>query len=262
METDPGPWIAELRKSHGRFAAAVERATAARIEGPSYCSDWSFAQVCSHLGSGAQIASEMLSAALEKRPLPDQSFFVAIWDHWNALAPADMAADSVVADEQYVATLEATDKAALERLDVEMWGRRFDAVGLLSMRLFEHAIHVWDLDVTFDDTATIATGAVGLLIDALSNVGRLASGDKPAHLPLEVAVSATDPDRTLAITISGEDVSLTSTPSTTATAKLVAPSEALLRLFYGRLDAAHTPKQVATDGAVTLDELRVLFPGP
>ena len=37
------------------------------------------------------------------------------------------------------------------------------------------------------------------------------------------------------------------------------PAEALLRLFYGRLDPAHTPAYTA-DG-IELDRLREVFPG-
>jgi hypothetical protein len=38
------------------------------------------------------------------------------------------------------------------------------------------------------------------------------------------------------------------------------PSEALLRLAYGRLDPAHTPAEVVADPA-DLDRLRRMFPG-
>jgi hypothetical protein len=38
------------------------------------------------------------------------------------------------------------------------------------------------------------------------------------------------------------------------------PAEALLRLSYGRLDAAHTPADVEADPA-DLDRLRAVFPG-
>jgi hypothetical protein len=34
----------------------------------------------------------------------------------------------------------------------------------------------------------------------------------------------------------------------------------LVRLFYGRLDDAHTPDLDAT--GITLEELRAIFPGP
>ena len=38
------------------------------------------------------------------------------------------------------------------------------------------------------------------------------------------------------------------------------PSEALLRLAYGRLDPAHTPAEVTADEA-DLERLRKVFPG-
>jgi hypothetical protein len=39
------------------------------------------------------------------------------------------------------------------------------------------------------------------------------------------------------------------------------PSEALLRLAYGRLDPGHSPAGVQADPA-DLDRLRRMFPGP
>ena len=39
------------------------------------------------------------------------------------------------------------------------------------------------------------------------------------------------------------------------------PAESWLRLVTGRLDAAVTPAGVSVTGALTLDELRAIFPG-
>jgi len=45
-----------------------------------------------------------------------------------------------------------------------------------------------------------------------------------------------------------------------AAPQVTMPAEALLRLAYGRLDAAHTPASV-TGEADVLDKLRAIFPG-
>ena len=65
-----------------------------------------------------------------------------------------------------------------------------------------------------------------------------------------------DPERQFVLE-TGDAVSLTEGGDDAPT-ELRLPAEALVRLIYGRLDAAHTP--VAADSA-ELAELRVLFPG-
>ncbi|HEX4721006.1 MAG TPA: hypothetical protein VH333_00730 [Pseudonocardiaceae bacterium] len=46
-----------------------------------------------------------------------------------------------------------------------------------------------------------------------------------------------------------------------ADGELVAPAEYVVRLFSGRYGAAHIPDSVTVSGAVTLDDLRRVFPG-
>jgi len=81
--------------------------------------------------------------------------------------------------------------------------------------------------------------------------------------PLEVEIITSDPDRTYrlsvadAVKLSPSDSAAGATP---ATATVHMPSESLVRLVYGRLDAEHTPKSVKADG-VDLDALRSVFPG-
>ena len=65
MESSPGPWISALRNSHDRLRAAVEPLTREQLEQRSYASEWSVAQVLSHLGSQAEIFSLFLDSGLE-----------------------------------------------------------------------------------------------------------------------------------------------------------------------------------------------------
>ena len=39
------------------------------------------------------------------------------------------------------------------------------------------------------------------------------------------------------------------------------PAEAFIRLIAGRLAPEHTPHGVTVDGAISLDDLRKVFPG-
>ena len=55
MESSPGPWISALRHSHDDLRASVEPLGRTQLEQRSYASEWSIAQVLSHLGSQAEI---------------------------------------------------------------------------------------------------------------------------------------------------------------------------------------------------------------
>ena len=64
---EPSPWISALRHSHNSLRANVEPLGADRLRQGSYCSEWSIAQVLSHLGSGAEIFSLFLEAGLDRK---------------------------------------------------------------------------------------------------------------------------------------------------------------------------------------------------
>jgi hypothetical protein len=49
-------------------------------------------------------------------------------------------------------------------------------------------------------------------------------------------------------------------PGTDVDGEIRIPTEALLRLVYGRLDTGHTPAEVSANG-IDLDRLRAVFPG-
>jgi hypothetical protein len=72
-----------------------------------------------------------------------------------------------------------------------------------------------------------------------------------------VAVETTDPARNFALRITADGVSL-APDDASVPSDIQLPSEAFVRLVYGRLDAAHTPRGI-DDRKV--DELRRLFPG-
>ena len=64
MPTDPRALIGVLRNSHERLAGLVRPLTPEQLRAQSYDTDWTIAQVLSHLGSGAEIATLSLAAAL------------------------------------------------------------------------------------------------------------------------------------------------------------------------------------------------------
>jgi uncharacterized protein (TIGR03083 family) len=248
--------IATLADSHENLITVI--AKAGPVTGPSYCSEWTIAQVLSHLGSGAEIGLLNVSAALAGGPPPERDRYVAIWDVWNSKSPEAQAADALVADAQYVTLLTDLDDAAFESLRVPMMGRELDASAYAAMRLFEHSVHVWDVEVMTDPTATVHADAVEILIDRVADrIGRSAKGQKPAATPARLAVTTTSPARSFSLSIGAESVSIDSEPASDGA--VVIPAEAFLRLIAGRLDSDHTPSSVEVTGSVSLDELRALF---
>jgi uncharacterized protein (TIGR03083 family) len=165
MQPGPREWIATLRRSHERLDGLVRPLSAQQLRGPSYCSEWSIAQVLSHLGSGAEIALMMLPAALGEGEEVSGDSFQAVWDVWNAKSPDDQAADALAADERHVKALEQLTDQQLSRISLPFLGMDLDAVGVVRLRLGEHALHTWDVAVMLDQAATVAPDAVELLID-------------------------------------------------------------------------------------------------
>ena len=261
MEQDPRAWIAALRNSHDRLASLVSELAADQRRGPSYCRDWTVAQLLSHLGSGAEISLLTLRAAIgEGEPLgPDG--YAPIWDRWNAKAPAGQVADGLAADEEHISTLERLTDDQLNGIKVSMFGMDLDAVGLIGLRLGEHTMHTWDVAVVSDPAAQLPPDAVSLLIDRVAEFLGPRLG-KPQDPPLTVHLAVSGPDRDWTLTAADAVTVTDGGPAGGAAVdgEVRIPAEAMLRLAYGRLDPAHTPAAVEADPAV-LDRLRTVFPG-
>jgi uncharacterized protein (TIGR03083 family) len=258
LENDPAPFVQALRHSHDSLRALVEPLTDDQLEQRSYCTDWSIAQVLSHLGSQAEISGLWLDAGLTGQDPPGRDAFPPIWDAWNARSPREQADDSLQANEAFVQRLELLDADQRERFHLEMFGMDLDTAGLARMRLSEHAIHSWDVAVALDPAARVAPEAVDLIVNALGPLA--ARSGKPDGTKLRLHVSASGPQRDFTLE-SGETVTLTPSAAgeDAGLPELRLPAEALVRLVYGRLDPGHTPP-VETRG-VDLDELRRMFPG-
>jgi len=260
MESSPGPWISALRHSHDRLRASVQSLGSDQLAQRSYPSEWTIAQVLSHLGSQAEIFGLILAAGLAGQEPPGPEEFPPIWDTWNAKDPQAQATDALRADQATLERLESMDAGERERLHLKLFGMDIDTAGLARLRVSEHAVHTWDVLVALDPAATLAPDAVDLLIDMVDQVaGRSA---KPDGKQRTVRVSTTDPERQFILT-TGDEVVLTPSDEGTAPelglSELRLPAEALIRLVYGRLDEAHTPPAEAA--GVELDELRRIFRG-
>jgi hypothetical protein len=95
------------------------------------------------------------------------------------------------------------------------------------------------------------------MIDHLGDLARWSG--KTDEGPMEVEIMTTDPLRSFRLSVA-DTVVLSPATSAHVKATLRVPSEALVRLAYGRLDPEHTPASVDAEG-VDLDALRAVFPG-
>jgi len=260
MATDARASIGVLRNSHERLASLVAPLSPDQLRVQSYDTDWNVAQVLSHLGSGAEISLLRLPAALGESEPPGPESFQPVWDAWNAKSPDDQAVDSLISNESYIRALEQLSDDDLARISLPFLGMVFDAAGLVRLRLGEHALHTWDVAVTFDPKATVSPDAVSVLIDSVPEFLAPRLGRAP-EVPFRIRIQTTDPERDYLL-IAGDAVSVTGWPGDggSADGEVRMPAEALLRLAYGRLDAEHTPAGV-TGEAAELDRLRAIFPG-
>jgi uncharacterized protein (TIGR03083 family) len=256
METSPAPWIDALRRSHDRLQAVAGPLDLDQLQRQSYASEWSIAQVLSHIGSQAEIFGLFLDAGLSGQDPPGPDAFPPIWEAWNAKSPQDQAADALRADEAVTARFESLDDDQRKQFRLSLFGMDLDAAGLARMRLGEHAVHTWDVAVALDPSATLAPDAVGLLIDTLGQLA--ARAGKPGGIQRRLHVSTSSPVRHFTLE-TGDKVTLVASEYSEGLPELGLPAEAFIRLVYGRLDPAHTPP-VETRRA-DLDDLRQVFPG-
>jgi len=256
--------ISALRTGHDSLSGLVQTLTPEQIAGPSGgASEWSVAQVLSHLGSGAEIGLAGLEASLSDAPAPGSDFNHSVWDRWNAKAPQDQAADFVKANEALVLRYEGLDEQTREtaRVKLSFLPAPIDIATSAAFRLNEFTLHTWDVKVGLDDAATLAPEAVELLFDVapytfgwLGKPGSVLDGRS-----VEVHVQTADPARDFGLLI-GEKAELADRPAD-ADAVLTLPAESWLRLVSGRLAPARTPDGVSVSGAITLEQLRQIFPG-
>ena len=239
--------IETLAASAQRLAALVEPLTPEQLRQPAYPSEWTIADVLSHLGSGGVTSRRRLDG--------DEMEIQAIWDEWNAKSPDQQAAEALEADRAFLtrlASLTPEDRArrfAVGPMDL-------DLASALRLRLSEHALHTWDVAVTLDPTATVPDDAAELLIDSLGMMAGFAG--RPTGVERTIRVGTSAPTRRLQLALQPAAVSL-SADDPTGTADLELPAEALIRLVAGRLDPDHTP--AVNDPDSNLDELRRVFPG-
>ncbi|MEN3360318.1 MAG: hypothetical protein V7637_4300 [Mycobacteriales bacterium] len=251
--------LAALRNSHDRLVANVTPLTDDQLAGRSYASEWTIAQVASHLGSGAEIFTMVLDAGRRGEPAPGIERMRPIWAVWNEKSAQRQAADAVASDARFLAEVDTVtpDERASWRID--LFGGTQTLTSLLRMRLSEHAVHTWDIAVALDPTAAVAADAVDLIVDNLPAL--VARTGKGTPDPIAIHVATTAPGRDFLLDLTPDGAVLTPVATAPdAPAGLHLSAEAFTRLVYGRLDADHTPPAVTATN-IDIADLRGTFPG-
>ncbi len=250
------PPLAPLRGSVGRLHQLCRGLDDAQLQARSYCRDWSIAEVLSHLGSSAVIMRRNLEDVLARRTTPDD-FAPSVWDGWNAKPARAKADDALVADEAVLEALEAVNAEDRARVTFPMGPLAMEFDQFAAMRLNEHALHTWDIEVVFDDGAHLPHDVAAVVVDNLDLIARFSA--RPTGEVRTIGIRTSAPARALAVRLSADRVDLVA-GEVGQEADLELPAEAFCRLVYGRLDPEHTPAFTG-DGSV-VDALRAVFPGP
>jgi uncharacterized protein (TIGR03083 family) len=236
-----------LAGSVERLATLVRSLTPEQLRQQAYPTEWTVADVLSHLGSGAVIMREGIDGEVDPQ---------AIWDEWNAKDPDAQAADARRADADLQQRLGALTPEEAADVRFAMGPREIDLTTMLGLRISEHALHTWDIAVTFDGAASVPLDAAEIIVDNLAMIASFAG--KPTGSVRSVKIRTSRPNRQFEVALRADGVAL-SPADDVGSPDLELSSDALIRLVYGRLDPDHTP--VLEVGAGELDELRQVFPG-
>lgn len=251
---------AALRSSHRDLVTFAETIPAAERSRRSYCTQWSVAQVYSHLGSGAEIGLANVRAALTGTEPADNK---KIWQRWDSLSADEMISGFTVADARYLDALDQLDIGDLDDVLVQVDALFRLPVDLsMVLRLAEHALHSWDVHVSFQPDAEVDPRAAELLIDLYppeigSMVATRMVAGRAGRAALRVDIDSAP--RTLALTFADtvvlKPVQPGNEPSYTGRLRVPTPG-AWARLLTGRLDDDHLPAGVTSTGTPTLHDLR------
>jgi uncharacterized protein (TIGR03083 family) len=245
-----------LRASVQRLRALAAPMTEHQLTARAYPSEWTVAQVLSHLGSGAVITQRRLEDTLASQQTPDD-FAPGVWDTWNAKSPLAQRADALAADAELLDRIAAVTSDERDSFTSAMGPMTLGFGEFVGMRLNEHAFHTWDIEVTTNPAATIAAPAAALVVDNLDLIARFTA--KPTGDITSITVATTDPERGFTIDLAPTGVTFTA-GTAAGPPSLTLPAEAFARLVYGRLDTTHTPAGIRAEE--TLHTLRQVFPGP
>jgi len=254
--------IAALRAHHDQLETIVPGLTDEQLTGRSGASEWSVADVLSHLGSSAEIGLETYRVAFDGAPEPADEFNKNVWARWDSSTPRQQAVGFLEHDAALLERIEALtpEQRATAQIKLGFLPAPLPIESIAGMRLNEVVLHGWDVRAELDAQAAIDHDTAELLHEHLSGgIGFLLGFIAKPDAVDEPAVVALGPS-SYRIVINPDGVTLTS-DGASPTATFNGPAESAVRLLAGRLKPAYTPADVTVTGNVTVDQLRQVFPG-
>lgn len=243
-----------LRDSVQHLAQVASEIAPADYTTPAYPSDWSIADTFSHLGSGAVIGQRRFEDSTAQRE-SDPGFNTSVWDEWNAKDPVAQVVDCLASDAALLACLESATEAQRKEFHFSMGPFAFDFEGLVGLRLGEHVLHTWDVEVPFNPQATLPNDEANAILDSIQFI--VSRTGKPTGEVKNVTLRTSDPARDFSMVLDLDSVDFVETRHEVPV-DLVIPAEALVRLIYGRLDDEHTADSLTSN---VIKDLRPVFPG-
>lgn len=197
--------LGALRASVGRLRDLRQRLDDGQLMLQSYDTEWSIAEVLSHLGSGAVILHRRLQDIRAGTATPDE-FAPSVWEEWNAKKPRAQADEALVADEAVLEALEDVGEAERAQLTFSVGPLSLGFNEFAGLRLNEHAFHTWDIEVVFDETAHLPEDAAALVVDNLALIARFSG--QPDGREGTIAIRTSAPERDVALVLSTDGVEL------------------------------------------------------
>jgi uncharacterized protein (TIGR03083 family) len=239
---------AAARREAAALAAYARDLDPAGWEAPTWCPGWSVREIVAHLAEGMDRFGRQVRGALAGQPvefsMPERNARRA---EVKALPTAELIARLEAHTAAFFDSVERLDDDDLTRAIVPMAAGLTPILQVAYLRLYEPALHRWDVLAPSNPTATVDAVAADLLLDyALLVAPRQASrevlGDTRGACALAIDGAAT---RRVGLT--WHDGALTVTPTAPAApdATLHLAPESVVRLTSGRLPLAALDRNAA-----------------
>ena len=238
---------AAARHEAAALAAHARGLDAAGWEAPTWCPGWSVREIVAHLAEGMDRFGQQVRGALAGQP---SEFSMAERTARRAEVKALPTPQLISLLEQNTAAffepVERLSDDDLSRAIVPMAAGLTPILQVGYLRLYEPALHRWDVLVPSDAAATVDAQAAGLLLDyallvAPRQANREVLGDTRGTCRLVITGASGDP---IALTWRDGALQVDRSASDVALATLHLAPEAVVRLTSGRLPLADVERGV------------------
>src|ERR1700694_5232155 len=124
-QTAVDPPLQGVRASAGRLRSLVTPLSPTQLEGRAYPTEWTIADVVSHLGSGAVIMLRRIDDSVADQQMPDD-FAQSVWDTWNAKSPSAKPHDGLAADQALIERIDTMSDDERSRFRMTLGPMEFD----------------------------------------------------------------------------------------------------------------------------------------